>query len=439
MERILRAPPGRLVGWAVLALHLSRIPPPGARSHHRRVAAAVLEDAAARGAGQLFALANGDMALLFRPPDGGVAITAVLGRLFQADVPDEAALRSLWLLPHAAAQALDYIRARVTEGDRADPTPEPQVNAGTIAAREEVVQTSALPDLMHRQTAVLLRPGHKAPLAPLYREVAISTAVLEARIAAVGQANADPFLFSHLGARLDVRMLTALRDDVPGGGLLSGGLATQAALHVNLTMAGILSASFVAFATACQEALRAGFAIGAEIQLVEAFADSKAFVLARERLRLAGLRLILDGVSHHALALTSPGTLEPALVKLSWTSAIPAAGPGLQDSIARLGPDRLVLCRADSEAAIAWGLSVGIRRFQGRYIDAMLAAERLRHCKHATGCALRQCIERASATGPAARTGCRNTQLLDFGAPAYVAEGADAGAGRVPAPMALVR
>jgi hypothetical protein len=420
VERILRAPDGRLVGWSVLALHLSRIPPPGARSHHRRIAAAVLEDAAARGGGQLFSLANGDMALLFRPADAGAGIATVLARLFQGDLPDLKQMRSLWPLPQSAAPALEYIRARVTEGDRAEPAADLQVNAATIAAMEDVVQTSALADLMHRQTAVLLRPGHKAPLLPLYREVAISTAVLEARIAAIGQATADPFLFSHLGGRLDFRMLAALRQDVPGGGLLSLGLG-PAALHVNLTLPGILSASFVEFADACLPAIEAGFVIGAEIQLVEAFADAKTFVLARERLRLAGLRLILDGVNHHVLAVSSPGVLDPALVKLNWTPAIPAAGPALLDSIARLGPDRIVLHRTESEAAIAWGLAAGITRFQGRYIDAMLAAERLRHCPAAAGCAIRQCMERASATGPAARTGCGNAPLLDLAAPAYVA------------------
>ena len=179
LERILRAPSGRALGWSLLALHLSRIPPPGARAHHRRVAAAVLDDAAARSNGQLFALANGDLALLFRPADEGAGVLGTLARLFKADVPDADGLHTLWTLPDAAAPAVAWIRGRVAESDRAPPPPEPPSSTGAIAAMDAVVQTGALSDLVHRQTAVLLRPGHAVPVVPLFREVSISTAVLE--------------------------------------------------------------------------------------------------------------------------------------------------------------------------------------------------------------------------------------------------------------------
>jgi hypothetical protein len=81
----------------------------------------------------------------------------------------------------------------------------------------------------------------------------------------------------------------------------------------------------------------------------------------------------------------------------------------------------VVLHGADSEAAIGWGLAHGVTRFQGRYIDTMLAVERLRACASARHCTLDQCRERASATGASGRFGCRNLPLLDLGAPLYPA------------------
>ena len=402
----------------LLALHLSRIAGSGPRPHHRRVAAAVLGDAAARGNGQLFALSNGDLALMFRPADGGAGVVGTLGRLFQADVTDLAGLHSLWPLPVAAAAATAYIGARVTERDVAAPGPDPQTSAGMIAAMDHLAQTAPLADLMHRQTAIHLRPGQAAPIIPLYREVAISTAVLEARLVAVGQANADPFLFNHLAARLDHRMLTALLQDLPGGPLC-GGLG-PAALHINMTLAGIRSEAFGTLASACQTGGTAGGLspkLGVELQFVEIVGDPKAFVLARQRLRAAGIALVIDGINHHALALATLAPLEPDLVKLTWVAAMASAGPETQEplrtAIERLGPERLVLQHADSEAALAWGLKHGIFRFQGRYIDALLAAERLRACPRAAACTLPQCRERASATGLATRAGCGNTALLD--------------------------
>lgn len=415
LERIVRASPARQAGWALLALHLSRIPPPGVRAHHRRVAAAVLDDAAARAAGQVFAMANGDLVLLFQPADGGAALLAALARLFKADFADTAILRSVWPLGDSASLALAYVMARVSEGDRATPAPEPASSTGAIAAMDDIVQTGALSDLMHRQTAVLLRPGRALAVVPLFREVAISTSVLEARIAG-SHATADPFLFNHLAARLDHRMLTELRNDVPGGGLLSMGLGA-AALHINMTVSGILSQDFANFANACPPALAAGLRIGVEVQFVEAFADIKAFILARERLRLAKLHLVLDGVSADTLLLTDPGILRPSLVKLSWSAAMQTAGPELAEAITRLGADRIVMHRTENDAAVVWGMARGITRFQGRYVDAMLAAERMRACAQAKACTVRQCTERASATGRAGRTGCLNLPLLDLGAP----------------------
>ena len=336
--------------------------------------------------------------------------------LFQGDVADPASLTSIWALPDGGLAALEYVRARVMEGETAAPAPEPQASARMIAAMDAVLQTATLQELMHRQTAILLRPGQPDPMTPLYREVAISTAALETRLAASGQAQADPFLFSHLAGQLDRRMLSALLDDVPAGGPLVGGLE-MAALHLNLSLTGILSDRFAVFAEMSRQPVRDGLRIGVEVPFVEAFADPKGFVLARERIKLARMRLVLDGVTHHALLITDPGALKPDLVKLNWSPAMTEGGAALREAVGRVGVGRMVLHRAESEAALAWGIGHGIMRFQGRYVDQMLGAERLRGCSHAGGCVLRQCVGRAATISTVGRAGCGNLALLDQAMP----------------------
>src|ERR1019366_417693 len=61
-QRLARRPQG----WTALALHLSRLRPPAPRPHHRRIAQAMLQDAARRHDGQVHALRNGDIVLLCR-------------------------------------------------------------------------------------------------------------------------------------------------------------------------------------------------------------------------------------------------------------------------------------------------------------------------------------------------------------------------------------
>ena len=396
-----------------LVLHLSQLAPPAPRPHHRRIARAVMDNAAQRQQGQVFALHNDDLLLLFRCGDDGRPLAATLAQLFQVDVPDPTELFTLWSLEGDGAALLRYAEARVLDLPPEPAFAEPKGSAQAINELESVLEHSRITDLTQRQTAILLAPGREARLQPLFREISFSVAVLEARIAATGQAHADPFLFRHLASRLDARMLDALRQDLQANGpLTAGARGVGPKLHLNLTLSGILSDPFARFAAACR-AIAAPVAV--EIPLVEACADPEAFMAARTRLRFAGLSLVLDGVSHHALMLTVPAALEPDLVKLDWSPRLPEAGVAVAQAVAALG-DRVVLHRADTEDALRWGLAHGIRRFQGRWVDTMLAAQRIGACG-AGRCSMRQCVERASATGPVGRAGCGNPALLDAAAP----------------------
>ncbi len=153
-----------------------------------------------------------------------------------------------------------------------------------------------------------------------------------------------------------------------------------------------------------------------EISLVEACADPPAFERARGLIRSAGFTLALDGVGHQALRITHLGRLRAELVKLEWSYGLASAGPEVEAALAEIGPSRVVLDRADSEAALRWGYARRVRRFQGRHMDAMLAAARLGACPFASGCTLRLCAERGSVADEAGRAGCANTPLLDAAA-----------------------
>lgn len=415
LDRALRAPQGR----AVLVLHLSRLARPAPRPHHGRIAHAVLQDAAQRHDGQVFSLGNGDMALLCGRSglagDGPAALPAILLRLFRADASDPARLLSVWSLE----ERVDQLRAWVAER-LADPAaapapfraPEPPQPAPSLEAIEAALRAAALPELIRRQTAVLALPGEPV-LRPLFRELALSVPAIEARLAVAGLATLDPFLFRHLAGTLDTRILALLTDEMEAGSPAAARPGGPA-LHLNLTMPAILSDGFAAFAAACRAR---GIAAGAEIALAEICADHDAFLAARERLRTAGIRLVVDEVSHLALLLTAPEALRADLLKLEWSPRLPGA-PGaeraaLAKALHRIGPGRVVLQRADTEGAVTWGLQQGIRRFQGRQVDAMLAASRMRDCANSAGCSLGQCLARAGAMAPAARRGCRSPALLD--------------------------
>jgi hypothetical protein len=345
------------------------------------------------------------------------------------DAPDPRQLTSLWRLQHESEAALAYAAARAAEsttgapfdaGARAGTAP-----AGKVDAIRDLVESTPFANLAHRRTGVLVATAGTrqadggAVLRPLYREVAFSAAALEARLAAAGQSGVDPYLFHHMAERLDARLLTALQGAIGDRGPLDPTAEQQASrMHLHLTPRGILSDGFTAVAERCRS-LPAP--LGVEVSLVDACGDAVAFERARGRLAEFGVALVLGDVSYLSILLARPWALQPDLMKLDWSPHL--ATQALDESsqlgavFDEIGLHRLVLSRADSEVALRWGMSRGIRRFQGQHVDAMLAASRLAFCPGAQGCSLRQCVERASATGRTGRSGCRTPGLLDAAAP----------------------
>lgn len=417
-ERAARHPDGR----AALVLHLSRLRPPEPLAHHGRIARALLQDAAQRHQGHAFALGNGDLVLLCDATPDMLALPEVLSRLLRLDAPRPGALVSLWhleqdairLLEYAAARLADRIPAATTEAASAPPSPL------AIEAIEAALRAAHWSDLTVRRAAVLLGTGSgpEAALRPLFYEVSVDIAGLEARLDPTCSVSADLCLSAHLARRLDANLLAALTEELGRGGPLDATHRISLPFHLNLTPPTLLSAEFAAFARRCREA---GKPLGAEVSLVEASTDPSALDEARRRSADAGWSLVLDGVSHLALLLTRPWMLGAEFVKLDWSPMLPRLAPTedaeLGAALRATGPSRIVLTGAVDEEAVRWGTAHGIRRFQGDHVDAMLAAARLLGCPAASGCSLRQCAERGAATGVAGRRFCHRSDLLDAATP----------------------
>lgn len=424
-------------GWTVLVVHIGRMINP--KPHHRRVARAILQDVAQRLEGQVFAPRNGDLVLICRETPPGLRLvqnglepqqlTATLGRLLQAETPPSARLISAWRVNADPTRLLAYATARLEE--TVPPPGEEPDQTGQTARVKVLSHLAAGPDtleVMHRQTAALLlatRPKSDAAidggaLRPLFTELDFSIAAIEARAPVGGQEPADPYLLRYLANRLDRGVIELVADGIGRGSPLDVLQQRQgvAPLHLNLGLATILSDEFACLTAALQAA---GASLGVEIAASEACADPVAFRRARTILAQVDATLVLDGLSHLSLLFSQPWLLGADLLKLDWSprmADLEARDRADLDVIAgRIGKHRLVLHRADTEAALRWGLAIGIRRFQGRHVDAMFAAARIMACPKADLCTLRQCSERASAVSQGGRAFCRNLRLLDAAAP----------------------
>jgi hypothetical protein len=411
---------------SVLLLHLSApgLAQPRHAAYHARVARAVLTDVAHRLDGEVLRLANGDLALVCRrragTPDpigpdgeGPDGLPAVLNRLFAITGVRDQDLFCRWQLPRDAASLQEQL-ALPPQAATPPPAAAPADPLGAVAA---LLDVSGLPTAMRRQTAVQLDPGGgMRRLRACFQEVTVSIAALETRIAAYGRAQSDPFVFRHVAARLDQPMMAALQHQLAAYPPRSprDAAGRPVPVHINLALPGILSDALGDLVALCRAH---GRRLGVEVSMIEAFADPALCNAAQQRLERLGVDLILDGVTAEALQMIRPGTLGAAMLKLDWTPSL-ARLAGLPrgrmiEALRAIGPDRLVLQHAETEAALVWGRANGIALFQGRHIDAMMAASRITVCAHAAGCTLRQCIDRAAAIEPSGRAGCRDFALLD--------------------------
>lgn len=452
LAREMRAPQGRV---AVVAL-LSRLPPPGAQPHHRRIARALLDACAQRHDGQVFQLHSGDLVLLARPhtpypvdgrhqdrhsdegdPGEGTpqALPRLLTRLLQGDGTaregsagegsdnDMTAVAAGFPL----AEGHDRLRGLLHPTGRPlrslpgidDDAPEKTPLPGRLPAGWRAADVAGL--LQVQVGARLPAAGGVgvARILPVHRALFIAPGLLAARLAAHGGMPADPCLRQHLAIPLGHAVLALVRAAWGRGGPLDAAVrAGVAPLHLSLPLPVILSDGFSALAGLCHDA---GTPARVVVDMAEACDNPASLARARGRVAAAGMSLVLAGVGHQALVLARPEALGADLVQVQWSAALTrlpqARRLEVAAAIGRVGRERVMLTGADSEAALHWGRAAGLHLFQGRHVEAMLAATRLLACPQAAACTLRQCAERASATQVPGRRDCDNPRLLDQAVP----------------------
>jgi EAL domain-containing protein (putative c-di-GMP-specific phosphodiesterase class I) len=240
----------------------------------------------------------------------------------------------------------------------------------------------------------------------MFEEYTISVMDLQRAVAPDVNLLSDRWLFQELSMTLDERMLSVMAR-VP--------LAVEG-LSLNLNIPTVLSDDFLAFRDRMEQS--GGGRILVELQPIDIFGDLAAYARARARIRDFGFTVILDGMNHLALQFIDPGELEPDIVKIIWSNEVKDLLIGERaEEFARLldkvGRERVLLSRCDSEHAVRWGIDLGVTKFQGRYIDAMLGATTMATCEKSQMCTLQQCVTRRSAIGGALPRECPNPSMLN--------------------------
>lgn len=371
IRRALRGPPGRI------ALRVAA-PADAAR---RRVAVALLAEAGASRGGAVLHAATGELLLTEADPPAAERAATLLARLLGAApgrlaVPEE-------LAPLAALPGLR-------------PVPPSGPVAPTAAGIEAAADAAPLPALLRRDGVLHVAAGQPRRLALL--RLRLSRAALAPHLGAAAE---DRDLARHARDRLRARLLACLADPAQRAGLL--GAAPPVPLLVDLPAALLPDAP-----PAEEDDPPSPAALIAVLSAPEALAEGLA--ARRPGLARAGWGLAVRGLDAATLGLLAPEALPADLLLLRWSPAFP--GRATAAALRRTDPARLVLTGCDGPEALEWGLGMGIARYAGPWIAALMAATRMADCPHAGGCTRALCAARGAAATPEGRDGCGDLPRL---------------------------
>ena len=235
-----------------------------------------------------------------------------------------------------------------------------------LTAINERLQRTHIADLIRQQSAVVIDPGARGDV--LFREHYVSMIDLQRRLCPDVNLFGNTWLFQYLTETVDRRLLSVMSqpDYAPA----------EDAISLNLNVSTVVSTAFQNFHEKARE--RAD-KIVIELQTVDIFADMAAYVQARDWLRGQGYRVLIDGLNPLSLQFFDPSHLHADFVKIIWTPEFLGGideqrMSEMQDVVRDAGKEKVILVRVDSEEAVVWALNLGIRRFQGHYIDRLVDA-----------------------------------------------------------------
>jgi len=385
-----------LPGRRAVHIHLSRLAAPNRREHHIRIAANSWDPIVKRFEGQIFHLGNNDLIVVSKGASVAELDNIVLklrflfsedplaegsaemeGRTFctwydlQKDYSRFLETTQDLLKRRKAGYAEERARdaaLSVAKSDAAPAGPRHPLDPTRLARLEQGLVTMDLAPMIRRQPVCAVMPG--APPMPVFQEVFVAIAELTKRLMPDVDLFTDRWLFQRLTESLDQRVLAALPE-------LEG--KEKHSTSLNLNVATVLSPGFLTFDKKLRFATQKTML--AEFQMIDVFADLGSFVFARDFLRERGWRVVLDGLNYLTFPVVAGADLNLDLQKVIWTPELQAdvqenRRTSFRQAVERVGADKVVLCRCDSNEAISFGQSLGVRLFQGRIVDALIQAPR---------------------------------------------------------------
>jgi len=381
-------------GRKVVHVHLSKLRPFNRRDQHIRMAAGHFEKLIKDMHGQVFVLKNADLFFIFKSqvlPQTETAVRKIqfvfsddplvtedgkdgvkFATWYDAEKDFDKILKVVQGLSKSEQNRKKEVRSRMdaravlkAKQEQGEPlTPE------VLARIETALSRADLSNLVRRQ--FVCNVDRKMVPVQEFSELFISIKDLRETLMPGVNMLSNRWLFRHLTETLDLRMLSMLTK--------TDTISLSGDISFNVNVATLLSREFQNFDDNIAAGRRGSMII--ELQKEDIFSDLESFLFVREFVQEKGYKVCIDGLTLESLQMIDRGRLGLDMSKLLWHPDLVDGGEPAMELVRTMvkhdGPEKIILIRCDSREAIDFGHTVGITRFQGRYVETLIAEDNRR-------------------------------------------------------------
>lgn len=383
----------RCEGRKAVRINISRLKPANRRDHHIRAATNSFEAIVTDLMGQMFQLQNLDIFFIYKS-EAQMRVEDTVQKvkfLFSDDELFEEEKKGgkpflTWFDVKAEYDDLLKMVKELGDGEETDKKSGGRSNAREALKARQDHGDPLNPEILSRAVKALYRTdltslvrrqfvcnvNKKMVPEALFSELYISIQDLRETMMPGINLTANRWLFQYLTESLDKRILSLLAKS--DGTMMTGDIS------FNVNVSTLMSQDFISFDESVSAARRGSMVL--ELQKIDIFADYGAFLYVQAFCREKGYRICLDGLTYEDLIMINRDNLGVDYVKMNWNPRLADDGEvmaeKLKEIVEETGPKRIIMSWCDDREAVDFGRSVGLRLFQGHFVEHLIAEDERR-------------------------------------------------------------
>ena len=395
--------------YSVLYVNVSKLKPKNRHPAFVKIIAKLFDDLVGAAYGMMFVLSNGDFVILGKNINLATVEKAVKKlRVGLASDPilyaqDMNEFAHLYEFPDDFAELYRHIESMMATLQLPDLSSyKYPVEASQIDGVIEQLNNVNITELVKRQSVLRIESANE--FRTLFQEFFVAVKDLSRLYDADVDLTANKWLFLYLTQALDKKTISSF--------MFADIKNWPQQIGLNLNLSSVFSEEFVNFA---KNVLRPEQKIVVEVQMMDVFNSLNLYFEAREILHQGGHKILIDATSPEMLSMLNVIRLQPDMIKIFWDPmmALHPKNDEFKLLLEEFGADNVILAKCVDEKALRWGVTYGIRNFQGPYIDKLEVSLIKPQCPFGNRCSAEECLKRRRLIAGEAREECFNKEYLE--------------------------